>query len=1355
MNPNSPKPNADPDIASDDGCFPFEVIQELCTTFVQQSDLPDRPPLHSYIHKVAAAAQPTLLRNLLHIEVARRRAKGEQPVADEYLNELPLHATLIKQVFLESTSFSQIDIESHSDELALTGSFQLPSARHLGSFRLLRELGRGGMGAVFEAEHLVRGHRVALKTLPTLDGSRLHRFKREFRSLAHVNHPNLIGLHSLESDGSHWFITMDLIEGTDFLSYVRPKGTLDEDRLRSTLPQLVAGVLALHGQHIIHRDLKPSNVMVSREGRVIVLDFGLVLEDMNRSHIASAEGVAGTPRYMSPEQIRQGSLTGASDWYAVGVMLYEALSGSAPHQGKSAIELFRNKMDLEPALLPAESNAPPDLADLAMQLLHRDPTSRPDAFQIATFVTGSSAPSVESPKSEATTHLVGRQTQLEQLQAALQHSYSEQESCIVFIDGLSGEGKTTLVEHFLEKCRCKDRDLTILAGRCYDRESVPFKAIDNLIDSLTSHLRGLSDKNAALLMPDDIGFLSHLFPVLQRVDAVVQLSPKKIGQLDAQQVRTRAFSALRSLLVRITRDSPVIMFCDDLQWGDVDSAEALFEVLRSPESPAVLFIGTYRRDEASSSPFLDRWKSLVEANPNQIAARDVTVGPLDADGCTQLLIALVGQDSPAVRNRAIAFWKQTGGNPFLFTELASCYDPTADSFNIVPIHEVIDTKLSRLPKQASDLLEAISVSGQSLAVGEATRAASCEADGLAILTHMRSEKLIRLIGSEDSPKVDTYHDKIRENVLSRLESQQRRKWHSSLANVIAAVSSVELTEQQLTDIEACHDVELSASSRLYDLAYHFDGAGDARRACVFAVLAAEQAASQFSHQVATEQYAIAKRNVGQAMDALRFRIARGQGRSLSLIGQYDEALAAMEGAELSTNDPFQQSQILGLRAEINHKQGDIGQGVALYSSALRKLGYWVPESLFGLLLGLTRESLIQVLHSVLPKRFYSRDTAPTPSDDLAIELANRNSIVSYYYNGLRMVWTHIKGVNIAETYRESLGLAYAYGLHPAPMAVVGLGARGLQRSDQALLIARRNADLMTEGHTHAMRSMAFFTLTKFEHAISEGELAVNILNRTGDPYLVFLGESHMVLAGHRRLKVELAMETGTNCFERSIRLGEDASAGLTLMTVGLASSGNIPFPELSSCLDLGDGDRFSRAMLGLSEGMWHLHHRRWEKAISVFSDACQIARDNYILCSYSASLVSWLVTALRSHALSLAEGSERRRQMRRAWKVSRTATMLTILFPHERAHVLRERAILYWTNGQKTKAIKQLKRSVDIASSQQDDFQRNLSALELAKYECELKVPGASERLQTEEALRQSVCNRIEAFRRKRWPNLK
>ena len=1343
----------DPNLKADLGCLPFQVIRELCTTFAHQSELPNCRPIHDFIREVVDAAQPTLLRNLLHIEVARRRATGEQPTANDYIKEMPAFATLIKQVFLESTSFSPI-ADTFQFDGALTGAFELPAAGHLGGFRLMRELGRGGMGAVFEAKHLQRGHLVALKTLPALDGSKLHRFKREFRALTHVNHPNLIGLHSLESDGSHWFLTMDLIYGTDFLSFVRPKGVLDEPRLRNALPQLVAGVLALHGQHIIHRDLKPSNVMVSHEGRVIVLDFGLVLEGINDRLATSADAVvAGTPRYMSPEQCLGGNITGASDWYAVGVMLYEALSGTLPHLGSHTGELLRNKINNDPIPLPIECKAPADLAELAMRLLDRDPILRPDAFEIATKVSGNAKPSVDPSKSDSGSLLVGRQSQLEQLHAALQHTRSEQESSAVFIHGLSGEGKTSLVEHFLERCREQDCELTILSGRCYDRESVPFKAIDNLIDSLTAYLRNLNSTDAAILIPDDISFLSHLFPVLQRVDAVGRLTSKKVGQLDAQQVRTRAFIALRSLLLRITRDAPVILFCDDLQWGDVDSAEALFEVLRSPESPAVLFLGTYRTDEAGSSPFLERWKSLNQANPNQIPARDVSVGPLNIAECTELIIALVGQNTDAVRRRALAFSQQTGGNPYLLTELISCYDPAADSFHAIPIHEVIDNKLARLPQPASDLLEVISVSGQSLTVEEAARAAGHAANGLAILTHMRSEKLIRLIGSEGSPMVDTYHDKIRETVLNGLETNCRRRWHRSLADVIAVLSVGELTDQYLTDIEDCRTVELPAMTRPYDLAYHYDAAGETRRACVFAVLAAEQAAAQFSHQAATEQYAIAHRNVAQTQEKLRFRIARGQGRSLSLIGRYPEAMEAIVGAELRTNDPFQQSQILGLRAEINHKQGNIAQGVALYSAALRRLGNWVPESLLGLLLGLARESLIQVLHGVLPKRFYARDTPPSASDALAIELANRNSIVSYYYNGLRMIWTHIKGVNLAESHQESLGLAYAYGLHPAPMSVVGLSARGLQRSDQALAIARRNADLMTEGHTHTMRSMAYFTLAKYEQSISEAQIAIEILNRTGDPYLVFIAEAHIVMAGHRRLYLELALDTGTKCFERSVRSGKDASAGV-IMTFGLASGGNIPFQELSSCLDLGDGDRLTSAMLELCEGMWHLHHQRLEQASTVLRSACQLSRANYLVCSYTASTASWYLTAQRAYALSLPEGRERRRELRRAWSASRAAAWLSVLFAHEKAHVLRERGILHWAAGRKRKAIGLLKKSVATAESQQDDFQRNLSALELAQRECELNIPGAAERKLAEESLRAEVIRRIEEYRRLRWPGL-
>ena len=321
--------------------FPFEAVASLCEDFTREWCEDVRPDLNAYLDRADAGARATLLRNLLTHEIRRRREAGEVPRADEYIAKVPTHAGLVREVFLESSA----SLSATGDDAA-PPSVNRPrmAADRLGDYRLIRELGRGGMGIVHEAVHLPSGHRVALKLLPQVDGTRLYRFKREFRSASGLSHPNLIGLHNLEADGDQWFFTMDLIEGEDFLQHVRPSGRLDEPRLRSTLAQVVLGVMALHARQIIHRDLKPSNVMVARNGRAVLLDFGLVLELDREAAARSLEGgLAGTPAYMAPEQVNGGAVTSACDWYAVGVMLYEALSGRRPFSG-GVVEILQAKL---------------------------------------------------------------------------------------------------------------------------------------------------------------------------------------------------------------------------------------------------------------------------------------------------------------------------------------------------------------------------------------------------------------------------------------------------------------------------------------------------------------------------------------------------------------------------------------------------------------------------------------------------------------------------------------------------------------------------------------------------------------------------------------------------------------------------------------------------------------------------------------------------------------------------------------------------------------------------------------------------------------------------------------------------
>lgn len=281
-------------------------------------------------------------------------------------------------------------------------------------FRVIRRIGDGGMGVVYEAFDRERGQKIAIKTLRQPDAETLYRLKREFRSLAELSHPNLVALHELFTEGEDCFFTMDLLQGVDFLTWARgpaperrhtptakttelmpqsdlhsgaaphqtPGGRCDEGRLRAALPQLAAGLSALHGARKVHRDVKPSNILVSASGHVTLLDFGLVAEQEFDPDLLEGH-VTGTLAYMAPEQCRGDvQLTPATDWYAVGGLLYEALTGRLPFEGAS-VQLLEEKQRYNPvpprALFPG---VPADLDELCVALLEREPRHRPTGEEV-------------------------------------------------------------------------------------------------------------------------------------------------------------------------------------------------------------------------------------------------------------------------------------------------------------------------------------------------------------------------------------------------------------------------------------------------------------------------------------------------------------------------------------------------------------------------------------------------------------------------------------------------------------------------------------------------------------------------------------------------------------------------------------------------------------------------------------------------------------------------------------------------------------------------------------------------------------------------------------------------------------
>ena len=394
---------------------------------------------------------------------------------------------------------------------------------------------------------------------------------------------------------------------------------------------------------------------------------------------------------------------------------------------------------------------------------------------------------------------------------------------------------------------------------------------------------------------------------------------------DSQELRRRAFAALRDLLARLGDRHPLVLFIDDLQWGDSDSAALLADLLRPPDPPVLLLIACYRSEEASTSHPLRTLLSQHPASGPAGSVRELVVGELSDDEARRLTLALVGAANPAAAHQADMIVRESKGNAFFINELARHSDAAASTVLEGTLDAVIQSRVARLPEGARRLLEILAVFGRPLERSVAARAGDLEASEIGALAALRVASLTRTRMSQGREEVEPYHDRIREMIVARLSPLELTSHHLRLA--------VALEAQGNADPET--------------LAVHFHGAGNLERAASYAAAAAAQAVDTLAFERAARLYRLALDLEPPTSPAVR-RLRVQLGDALTNAGLGQEAahayLSALEGATVVEAIELQRRAASQL-----FFSGQISHGLEVLRTVLRALGMTMAETPLGAL----------------------------------------------------------------------------------------------------------------------------------------------------------------------------------------------------------------------------------------------------------------------------------------------------------------------------------------------------------------------------------------------------------------------
>lgn len=1194
-------------------------------------------------------------------------------------------------------------------------------------YRTTRLLMRGQGIDTWLADDLTRGGEVVLRAIAaaSVPPSVRHRLEHEVAALRGLWRPELTPPLHLGRQDDQLYLIGPFVRGT----------TLAEELARGPLPvheaiavgwAVLSALAEAHHRGVLHRDVKPSNVFLDERGQFTLTGFGLPRS--GRIDVSIREQPLESVRYMSPEQVGllDVDVDERSDLYSAGAVLFECLAGRPCFQGTTITEVLRQHLSVRPpGLRSLGVEVPRALDEAVLRLLRKDPRDR---YQSATGVVADleaigaalaqkvADPAIAIGLKDRRRRLtepafVGRERELSTLETHMRRA-REGAGALVLLEGESGEGKTRLLDEVADR---SGRSAWVLHGQGTAAAAQrPYQELVRVAEGVVDATRlepGLTEELGGRL-GEHLDAARAALPELTQAfgPAGGTLGPEAFGE-------TRTVEALVALLDALgTRDRPAMVLLDDCQWAD----ELTLKVLRSwherraGRARYVLVVASFRAEEVPPEHPLRHLSGAP-------AVRMASLGP---DEIRQLGTSMAGE-LPAEATQALV--ELSGGSPFMASAVlhglvesgALVREPggwrvdapaMAGARSSGEAALILARRLELLPPDALRLLSVGAVLGREFDLDFAAALSGLPASrAVGVIDEARRRHLVwtRAQGTHCA----FVHDKLREAVLRRLPEGERRRLHR----------------------EAGLETRARDPARVFEIAYHFDAAGDPESALPYAVAAADQARAQYALELAEQQYRIAERGSKGADPATRERIAEGLGDVLVLRGRYDEAERAFEAAGELAQADHGRARIQGKLADVAFKRGDMRTASPQFERALRLLGNRVPRRSVTFALALLWELGVQLLHSLFPRLFLARRRGPIPEEQLlSLHLYSRLTHAYFFQRGrVPTAWGHLRGMNLAERYPPSLELAQAYSEHAPVMTMLPNFKRGIAYVRRSYDIRREKGDLWGQGQSLTFYGVVLYAASRFEEAIETLREAQRLLRRTGDVWQMNTARGHTAYSLYRLGRMAEAVDLAKRLFEESLKLGDVQLSGIMFGIWGKAAGGRLPDEpsRVERYRKVEDLSTLSEVMQG--EAVRLLRQERPAQAAAVLERAHRMVKEAGLRQEYVAPIDPWLATALR---LELERtplyASERRRELlRRAIRAARSGLRTARKYRNNLPHALRERGLLYAAAGHPRRAVRLLDESLRLAQQQQARHERAQTLLARGRLGVELGLPRAAEQV--------------------------